>query len=80
MDGQLAKYRIMMILQSHLLEDLSINEFKDLTDNLELENINIKLRDAILKDAREKVIKIKSDSEFELLELLEEDLKWNQKK
>ena len=72
MDRQLAKYRIMMILQSHLLEDISINEFKDLTDNLDLENINIKLRDAILEDARGKVIKIKSDSEFELLELLEE--------
>ena len=71
MDRQLAKYRIMMILQSHLLEDLSINEFKDLTDNLDLENINIKLRDAIIEDAKEKVFKIKSDSEWELLELME---------
>ena len=71
MDKNIINYRIMMILKEHLLDSISINEFIEMTDSLSLEVMDIKLRDAIIEDAREKVFKIKSDSEWELLELME---------
>ena len=75
MNKNIINYRIMMILKEHLLDSISINEFIEMTDSLSLEVMDIKLRDAIIEDAKEKVFKIKSDSEWELLEFFVKEVR-----
>ncbi len=74
MDKQIINYRIMMILESHLISSLSINDFKEMTDSLNMGKRNIELRDAIITEAKNKVFKIQSDAEWELLESFEEEI------
>lgn len=74
MDKQIINYRIMMILESDLISSLSINDFKEMTDSLNMGKMNIELRDAIITEAKNKVFKIQSDAEWELLESFEEEI------
>jgi len=73
MDKQIIKYRIMMILTAQLLDSISIDAFKEMIEVLDLEELNLDLSKAIIEDAKNKVFKIRSDSELDLLELMEEE-------
>ena len=67
------KFRIVNILKKHILEDISINDFKMLTDALDLDTITLRIRDAIIELTKEELIKIQINSEFDLLESLENE-------
>lgn len=70
--NEITKSKIIMILKKHLLDSISIKEFKEMTDILELGDVNLKLRNIIIEEAHKEVRKIQFDDEWDLLEMMEE--------
>ena len=66
------KGRIIITLNKHLLEDISIEEFIEMTDLLNLDDLNQKLRNLMVEDAQEKIKDMQIEDEQDLLQLLDD--------
>ena len=65
------KMRIILLLEKHIRKDISINDFKELITVLDLDIVNKRLADEIIKDHTRKQSEYENNEEFDFLEEME---------